>query len=149
MSLLSFKILIWGLFNTDMKNKYLIMLTSLLALPLFMAGGFLGIFVTEFLSWNRYDDIWGFFNIIEPFIMGAIGGFVAAYVIMKIIKSNENFIYIIALPLLGIVLTSLPIFYEVDLSDIDDLAFLASNITCIIVFIYYVKNSHKSNPLNL
>ena len=30
MSLLSFKILIWGLFNTDMKNKYLIMLTSLL-----------------------------------------------------------------------------------------------------------------------
>ena len=134
------------LFGVDgsMEHKPLIMLTSLLAIPLCMAGIVAGVFLTWVLSWSRYEDIWGFFKIVEPLISGATGGFVAGFGIMKIIKSNENFIYIISLPLILMLLFILAIFLEKDLTTAETLRYYAIYITIPIVFIYYVKKYPES-----
>ena len=123
-----------------MKNKLLILLVSLLAVPLSMIGALLGAVLTWILaSFNRYEPLFDIYGILEPFIMGAVGGYVAAYVVMKIIKTNENFFLIVSLPTLITLLSSLPIFYDMDYTDINTLAFLASNFSCIAMYIYQVK----------
>jgi len=137
--------------ESNMKNKYLIMLTSLLTLPISMAVAFsVGFLLTWLVRWFGYDPLINIYNYSESFIMGSSSGFVAGFGVMKIIKSNENFIYIIALPLLVMVLSSLHTLWlgsSPGWTDFDTLMFLISNITFITVFIYYVKNYHKKSHL--
>ena len=120
------------------------MLTSLLTLPLSMVGASVGFLLTWLVRWLGYDPLIYIYYYSESFIMGTSAGFVAGFGVMKIIKSNENFIYIISLPLILMLLFILAIFLEKDLTTAETLRYYAIYITIPIVFIYYVKKYPES-----
>ena len=120
-------------------SKTKVFLISLLQPLLAAIGSLVGILLTFILSWNRYEPLFDIYSILEPFIMGFAGGYISFYVIYKyIVKSNEHFVALIAVPLITAIVSMVaPFLYEGSIY----WEFYASTITSIASYIYFIKQA--------
>ena len=118
-----------------MNPKLKAVLISILFFPLVLIGNIMGTFANMvfqmFYSSINFDFSYG-----EPVIVGLISGFAAAYVVMKITKSNEYFYHLIALPFVIIITASIIVIIYGGSLDV-----LPANIITIISYIYFVKTN--------
>ena len=120
-------------------SKTKVFLVSFLSIPMQIVGGLVGMLLTAFMSWNRYEPLFDIYSLLEPFIMGLAAGYLSFYVIYKlIVKSNEHFFALITFPILSAVFG---MFYDFFYMSEIYWQFYASTITSTISYIYFIKKA--------
>ena len=114
-------------------NKALITVVSgLIFIPAIVVGSLGGVFFDWWLGFSRYES----FAFAQSLLMGVGGGLLAGWLVLKAVGDNENWLYMIALPIIITILMTLPVFYPINLND--DWGFILSSYSAIFMYIYLI-----------